>query len=196
MTTSRRIRDLLTARIVIVLFSVLFAGTAVAERWYTLWAGTFDARVAVELDSIAPAPEYPSAMAVWIYVHHGISTFDCSPPSNCFATSQLTHYYVDCTQMQAAVIRRVPMNLRGKVVETIDERILTWFPLVRQYHWYDRDEDDDAWKWNTPRRFVERRPTPTEERLATRHRGEVLVFCARYNAGAVNDALMSYTARP
>lgn len=98
-TTSRLIRNMLTARIVIVLFSVLFAGTAVAERWYILSAGTFDARSAFDLDSITPAPGYPSAIAVLVYVHSGINTFGCSPPGDCIATSQLTYYYVDCGTM-------------------------------------------------------------------------------------------------
>ena len=78
------------------LIGVLFAGTAIADRWYILWSGPFDAMGAVELDSIAQAPEYPSAIAVWVYVHRGVQTFDCSPPTNCIATSQLTHYYADC----------------------------------------------------------------------------------------------------
>ncbi len=176
MTTSLRIRNMLTAKIVIALFSVLFAGTAIAERWYVLWTGTFDAHGAVELESITPAPEYPSAMALWVYVHHGINTFDCSPPVNCLATSQLTYYYVDCGRMQAAVIRRIPMNLRGKVVEIVDSPVPAWFSLV----WAHREEEDDGWRTQARKRSIEQR-----------HR-EIRFFCGLYNAGAVNEALRSY----
>ena len=175
MTTSHSIRNLLTARIVIVLFSVLFAGTAIAERWYILSAGTFDARTAVDLDSITPAPGYPSAITVLVYVHSGINTFGCSPPSDCIATSQLTYYYVDCGTLLAAEIRRIPMNLRDKVIAVIDAPFPVWFPLIRSYIDPDRDEE-------SPRRI--------RREIDLRHR-DVLLFCGLYSAGKLNDALTS-----
>jgi len=148
-TTTRRSRQMLTTRIVILLIGVLFAGTAIADRWYILWSGPFDAMGAVELDSIAQAPEYPSAIAVWVYVHRGVQTFDCSPPTNCIATSQLTHYYADCGKMVAAEIRRIPMNLRGKVVATIDSPIPTWFSIVQVD--VERDSDGEIRREIQPR---------------------------------------------
>jgi hypothetical protein len=164
-TTTRRVRQILTARIVIALIGVLFAGTAIAERWYILWSGTFGALGAVELDSIAHAPEYPSAIAVWVYVHRGVQTFDCSPPTNCIATSQLTHYYADCGRMVAAEIRRIPMNLRGKVLATIDSPIPIWFSIVRAV--VERDSDGEIRREIQPRDL------------------ELLSFCMNYNAGKV-----------
>jgi len=178
-TTSRCIRNMLIARFVIVLFSVLSAGTAIAERWYILSSGSFDAVGAFDLDSITPAPGYPTAIALWVYVHRGIETFDCSPPVNCIATSQLTYYYVDCGRMQAAEIRRIPMNLRGKVIEMIDAPTAAWFPLVWRYRLY-RGEDLDEWY------------TPERARTMDRRYREVGSFCALYNAGAVDQALKSY----
>ncbi len=172
MTTSRRTRNTLIARILIVLFSALLANTAIAERWQILWTGNFGAQGAIELDSITPAPEYPSAMGFWFYVHRGIDTFDCSPPTNCLATSQLTYYYVDCGRMQAAVIRRIPMNLRGKVVEIIDAPVPVWFSLV--WHPGRRDrrgEDLEVWE---------------------RHHREARYFCGKYDVGLVDRALKSY----
>jgi hypothetical protein len=165
---------MLTARIVIVLLSVLFAGTAIAERWYILSAGTFDARTAVDLDSIAPAPGYPSAIAVLVYVHAGISTFGCSPPSDCIATSQLTYYYVDCATMMAAEIRRIPMNLRDKVIAIIDAPYPAWFSLVFD----DTDSDRDPESGRRTRKIQQR------------HR-EVRSFCGLYTTGKLNEALKS-----
>ena len=74
-----------------------------------------------------------------VYVHNGINTFSCSPPGDCIATSQLTYYYVDCGSMLAAEIRRIPMNLRDKVIATIDAPFPVWFPLVIR----DRIHSDD-----------------------------------------------------
>jgi len=42
--------------------------------------------------------------------------------------------------MVAAEIRRIPMNLRGKIVATIDSPIPTWFPIVR----IDVERDSDG----------------------------------------------------
>jgi hypothetical protein len=156
---------MLTTRIVMLLIGVLFAGTAAAERWYILWSGPFDAMGAVELDSIAQSPEYPSAIAVWVYVHRGIQTFDCSPPTNCIATSQLTHYYADCRKMVAAEIRRIPMDLRGKEVATIDSRLPAWFSIVA----IDVERDSDG--------EIRREIQPRDPAL--------LSFCMQYNAGKV-----------
>jgi len=144
------------------LIGLLFAGTATAERWYILWSGPFDAMGAVELDSIAQAPEYPGAIAVWVYVHRGVQTFDCSPPTNCIATSQLTRYYTDCRKMLAAEIRRIPMNLRGTVVATIDSPSPTWFSIVRVEA--ERDSDGE----------IRREIQP--------HDLALLSFCMQYNA--------------
>ena len=155
----------MTTRIVMLLIGVLFAGTAAAERWYILWSGPFDAMGAVELDSIAQSPEYPSAIAVWVYVHRGIQTFDCSPPTNCIATAQLTHYYADCRKMVAAEIRRIPMNLRGNVVATIDSRIPTWFSIFGTH--VERDSDGE----------IRREMQPRDP--------DLLSFCRQYNAGKV-----------
>lgn len=164
-TTTLRTQQMSTTRIVTLLIGALFWGTAAAERWYILWSGPFDAMGALELESIVRVPEYPSAIAVWVYVHRGIETFDCSPPSNCIATSQLTHYYADCGKMVAAEIRRIPMNLRGTVVATLASPIPTWLPIVRVG--VERDSDGEMRGEIQP------------------HDPALLSFCTQYNAGKV-----------
>ena len=159
--------------VVAVVLAMLVSSTALAERWYIMSSGTFGAQTAVDLDSIAPLPGYPGSISVLVYVHNGINTFGCSPPLNCIATSQLTYYYVDCRSLQAAEIRRVPMDLREKVVAVVEPVQVTWFPLIRRY--IDRDADRE----NGSRVRAE---------IDERHR-ELLGFCGLYNAGKLGATL-------
>ena len=160
-------------RVVAVLLAMLVSSTAIAERWYIMSSGTFDARTAVDLDSIAPVPGYPGTISVLVYVHNGINTFGCSPPLDCIATSQLTYYYVDCRSLQAAEIRRIPMDLREKVIAVVETAQVVWFPLIRRY--IDRDADREG-------------GSRVRSEIDERHR-ELLGFCGLYNAGKLSATL-------
>jgi hypothetical protein len=175
--TSLRTRCLLPLAILIT--ALLASGPAIAERWYFLSSGSFDARRAFNLDSIAPAPGYPTAMTLRVYVHVGIGTFPCGPPSNCLATSQITDYYVDCGRLTAAEMYRVPMDLREKIVAVIVAPYPDWFALYPAVSYFDRDEG---------------RVVTDYERLDPRHH-EVRAFCTLYNAGRLNAALRAGAAQ-
>ena len=162
-------------RVVAILLATLVSGAALAERWYIMSSGTFDARTAVDLDSIAPVRGYLGTISVLLYVHSGINTFGCSPPRDCIATSQLTYYYVDCQSLQAAEIRRIPMDLRDKVIAVVEATHLTWFPLIRRYIDRDADREEGA---------------RVRSEIDDRHR-ELLGFCALYSAGKLNAALIT-----
>lgn len=159
--------------LLVAIATMAVAVPACGERWYVLSSGNFDARQAFDLDSIAQAPGYPTALTLRVYVHVGIGTFGCAPPSDCIATSQLTDYYVDCARLVAAEIRRVPMNLRDKVIAVVDAAYPDWFPLSPVHVYYDRDEE---------RVVSEALPVPV------RHR-EVQAFCGLLNAGRLHQAL-------
>ncbi len=157
-----------------ILFTALLAsGPAIAERWYYLSTGNFDARSAFDLDSIAPAPGYPTAMTLRVYVHAGIGTFGCGPPNDCIATSQVTDYHVDCGRLMAAEMHRVPMDLREKVIAVIVAPYPDWFELFPTRSYLDRDEG---------------RVVTEALYVKPRHR-EVRAFCSLYNAGNLNEAL-------
>jgi len=158
---------------VVALVATLASASALAERWYVLSSGSFDARRAFDLDSIAPAPGYLTAMTLRVYVHVGNSTFGCAPPSDCIATSQMTDYYVDCSRWIAAEIRRIPMDLRDKVIAVVEAPYPAWFALDAYASDLKRDRG---------RGVMERIP------LELRHR-EVLLFCSLYNSGRLNAAM-------
>ena len=174
-TTARAIsfRNRCLLPLAILLTALLASGPVIAERWYVLSSGNFDARRAFDLDSIAPAPGYPTAMTLRVYVHVGIGTFPCGPPSDCIATSQITDYYVDCARLMAAEMYRVPMDLREKVVAVVVAPYPDWFALYPAMSYFDRDEG---------------RVVTDYQRLDPRHH-EVRAFCTLYNAGKLNDAL-------
>ena len=174
--TAKRWLQQMSARLRVLLVAIAtlaFALPASGERWYVLSSGNFDARQAFDVDSIAQAPGFPTALTLRVYVHVGIGTFECSPPSDCIATSQLTDYYVDCARMVAAEIRRVPMNLRDKVIAVIDAPYPAWVSLAPVRVYYDRDEG----------RVV------AEALWLDSPHGEVRAFCTLLNAGRLHEVL-------
>lgn len=67
------------------------------------------------------------------------------------------------------------MNLRDKVIATIDAPFPAWFSLI----WDHMDSDRDGESTRLKKREIERR-----------HR-EVRLFCGLYSAGKLNEALKS-----
>lgn len=161
-------------RLLIVAVAAWTAASPVsAERWYVLSSGNFDARRAFDLDSIAPAPGFPSALTLRVHVHVGIGMLRCAPPSDCIATSQFTDYYVDCARLIAAEMRRVPVDLRDRVVAVIEAPYPEWFWLFPVNTYFDRDEG---------------RVVTDVVPVDPRH-NEVRAFCALLNAGRLHEAL-------
>jgi hypothetical protein len=67
------------------------------------------------------------------------------------------------------------MNLRGKVVETIDEPVLSWFSFALPYwQYYVNDEYDELWRAARER----------QEQILRIHR-ELPLLCSRLDAGAL-----------
>lgn len=111
----RNTRRAVAAAGVTVLYALVLAAPAAAERWVDIVGDSRFAGIAVDMDSVRRVEGYPDRVAAWILYTYSTSV-DCSPPRGCYAASQRVYSLVNCAAQAIAPVQQISMDRHGDVI--------------------------------------------------------------------------------